>query len=93
MADKTRPCEICGQPIDAERAEVLPETRLCAEHAQQIRKYGGEFVVTGKHSSLSKPGSLKPNYGDVSLDSKKRNTLALEKLRDGYERHKAQPPE
>src|SRR5262245_46620985 len=26
MPVKTRPCEICGQPIDPERIEVVPET-------------------------------------------------------------------
>jgi hypothetical protein len=25
-----RPCEICGQPIPAERVAALPETRVCA---------------------------------------------------------------
>ncbi len=84
MAEKTRPCEICGRMIDPERVEALPETRLCAEHARLIVKYGGEFIVTGKQTSLGKGGSLKKNYGDVSID-KKRNTIALEKLRAEYE--------
>ena len=84
MAEKTRPCEICGQMIDPERIEVLPETRLCSEHARMVGKYGGEFIVTGTQTSLGKGGSLKKNYGDVSID-KKRNTVALEKLRAEYE--------
>lgn len=66
--------------IDPERVEALPDTRLCSEHARMIAKYGGEFIVTGTQTSLGKGGSLKKNYGDVSID-KKRNTLALEKLR------------
>jgi RNA polymerase-binding transcription factor DksA len=28
-------CEVCGRDIGAERLEVIPETRLCAEHALQ----------------------------------------------------------
>jgi hypothetical protein len=90
MSDKTRPCEICGQPIDPERIEVVPETRLCVEHARMIVKYGGEFIVTGTQASIGKTGSLKKNYGDVSVE-KKRNTEALRKLRDAYEQPDPQP--
>lgn len=85
MTEQTRPCEICGQPIDPERAELLADTRLCTEHARQITKYGGEFVVTGTQASLGKGGSLKKNYGDVSIQ-KRRNTEALQRLREEYER-------
>ena len=84
MPEKTRPCEICGQPIDPERIEVVPETRLCVEHAKMIRQFGGEFLVTGTQASLGKGGSLKKNYGDVSIE-KQRNTEAIWKLRDAYE--------
>ncbi|HEV7589086.1 MAG TPA: TraR/DksA C4-type zinc finger protein [Longimicrobium sp.] len=28
-------CEVCGRDIGVERLEVIPETRLCAEHALQ----------------------------------------------------------
>ena len=28
-------CEVCGRDIELERLEVIPETRLCAEHALQ----------------------------------------------------------
>ena len=84
MSGNTRPCEICGQPIDSERIEVLPETRLCVEHAKAIAKHGGEFIVTGTQASLGKGGSLKKNYGDISVE-KKRNTEALRKLRAEYQ--------
>jgi ribosome-binding protein aMBF1 (putative translation factor) len=84
MSIKTRPCEICGQPIDPQRIEILPETRLCVEHARSIGKFGGEFLVTATQASLGKGGSLKKNYGDVSIQ-KKRNTEALRKLREEYE--------
>jgi hypothetical protein len=85
MPVKTRACEICGQPIDPERIEVVPETRLCVKHAQMIGKYGGEFIVTGTQASLGKGGSLKKNYGDVSVE-KNRNTEALRKLCEEHER-------
>jgi hypothetical protein len=84
MPEKTRPCEICGQPIDPERVEAVPETRLCVEHARMIGQYGGEFLVTGTQASLGKGGSLKKNYGDVSV-SRRRNLEALRKLREAYE--------
>jgi hypothetical protein len=87
MLEKTRPCEICGQPIDPERIEVVPETRLCVEHARMIGQYGGEFLVIGTQANLGKSGSLKKNYGDVSID-KKRNTEALRKLREAYDEHR-----
>lgn len=80
MSTKTRPCEICGQPIDPERIEALPETRLCIEHAKQINKFGGEFTATVTQASLGKAGSLKKNYGDVSVQ-RTRNHTAVEKLR------------
>jgi hypothetical protein len=86
MADDTRPCEICGEMLDPERAEYQPETRLCPVHAEQIRKFGGEFIVTLTEESLSKRGSMKGNRGDVAVSSKVRNHAAIEKLRDEYER-------
>jgi hypothetical protein len=84
MSIKTRPCEICGQPIDPERLEAVLETRLCVEHANIVAKFGGEFLVTGTQTSLGKRGSLKKNYGDVSVE-KKRNTEALRKLQQEYD--------
>lgn len=84
MSTKTRPCEICGQPIDPERIEAVPDTRLCVEHAKKISKYGGEFIITATQTSLGKGGSLKKNYGDVSIQ-KQRNAEALYKLREEHE--------
>lgn len=83
MSTKTRPCEICDQPIDPERIEAVPETRLCAQHAKEIQKFGGEFIVIATQERTSKTGSLKHNYGSVTI-SKTRNHKALEQLRDAY---------
>jgi hypothetical protein len=87
MATKTRPCEVCKKPIEEGRLEAVPDTRLCAEHARAIQKYGGEFILTATQERTSKAGSLKRNYGGVST-SKTRNHRAMEKLLDEYEREK-----
>jgi hypothetical protein len=92
MSATTRPCEICRAPIDPERIEVLPETRLCTEHARQILKYGGEFKVTVTRERTSKEGSLKRNYGGVT-PSQTRNHEAIEKLRAEYEQGQADKQE
>ena len=84
MPEKSRPCEICGELIDPERIDAVPATRLCMEHAKLIGKYGGEFILTGTQANLGKSGSLKKNYGDVSVE-KKRNTEGLRKLREEFE--------
>ena len=34
-------CEVCGRDIGVERLEVIPETRLCAEHALQADHAAG----------------------------------------------------
>lgn len=81
MATKARPCEICDAAIEEDRLEILPDTRLCAEHARRIAKHGGEFVVTATQASLGKSGSLKKNYGDISV-ARTRNQAALARLRE-----------
>ena len=86
---KSRPCAICMKPIEPERIETLPETRLCSEHALRIAKFGGEFIVTATQERTSKQGSLKRNYGGVTTSSE-RNHQALEKLKDEYEAEKWQ---
>ena len=85
MSAKTRPCEVCGKMIDAERAESLPETRLCTEHGEAIAKFGGEFIRSSSMDRTSKEGSLKKNYGGVTTQ-KRRNQAAIEKLKDEYDR-------
>ena len=81
---RTRLCEICKKPIDAERAEGMRDTRLCGTHAEQIEQFGGEFVVTASQERTSKASSLKINYGGITT-SKTRNHAALQRLRDWYE--------
>jgi len=77
-------CEICKQEIEADRAAANAETRLCKRHAEEIKKYGGEFTPEPKEERTSKPGSIKINYGGGISVSLKRNTEGVERLRDDY---------
>jgi reverse gyrase len=64
-----RHCERCGGEIPAERIEAMPETRICVGCSREI---GGEFEVRMVQTSLGKTGSLKKNYGDVSIVKKRK---------------------
>jgi hypothetical protein len=79
-----RCCIVCKSPIDPDRLEVIPETRLCTQHGQEIQDFGGEFIVSASHERTSKQGSLKHNYGGVAT-SMTRNDEALRKLCDRFE--------
>lgn len=78
-----RACEICKQLIEEERAEGCPETTLCLKHAREAEKYGGEFLRSTSIERTSKPGSLKRNYGGVSVRLR-RNYDGLRKLKEAY---------
>lgn len=84
-----RHCEICKQPIDADRAEAIRQTRLCTEHGREIQKYGGEFIMSSVQEKTSKEGSLKKNYGGISTRLR-RNERAISQLKDDYDRAKGQ---
>lgn len=65
MASQTpRPCERCGTMIPAERVEALPDTRLCVACSRAV---GGEFQISFVAENLAKAGSLKKNYGAISM--------------------------
>ncbi len=81
---RVRVCEICKQPIEQERAEVIPDTRLCVEHAREAEKYGGEFRLTAEQEKTSKKTSLKVNYGGITT-ARVRNQRAIDRLRDDWE--------
>ena len=80
---RTRLCEVCKRAIEEERLEGVPDTHLCMQHAEEIQRYGGEFLVTAEQERTSKQGSLKHNYGGVST-SKTRNVAGIEDLRNDY---------
>jgi len=65
-----RPCAKCGTPIPAERAELLPETRLCVECSQEV---GSEFEVSITPENLAKAGSMKKNYGSFRMPKHRRD--------------------
>ena len=79
-----RVCEVCKKSIESERAELIPDTRLCAEHARMAEKYGGEFRLTAEQERTSKKTSLKVNYGGIST-TRIRNVQAVQKVRDEWE--------
>ena len=87
MSQRPRLCEICMKPIEQDRVESTPETRLCTEHGDKILKHGGEFVRSVSQETTSKPESLKKNYGGVNT-AKVRNSAAIERLKDEYEAEK-----
>lgn len=79
-----RLCIICKKPIEAEREEVISDTRLCLIHGREIEKFGGEFRMSAEQETTSKKSSMKKNYGAVST-TRVRNDAAIEDLRDAYE--------
>ena len=69
--DETRTCERCDAEIPAARVKALPGTWLCIECSQEV---GSDFVYTATQENLGKAGSLKLNYGAVTV-TKKRRTI------------------
>jgi hypothetical protein len=69
MTAKRRWCARCKAEIPTERVEALPEARLCLKCSEEV---GGEFDLKFTQENLSKPGSLKKNYGGITLEKKRR---------------------
>jgi hypothetical protein len=63
----------------------VPATRLCADHARAILKYGGEFRATATTEGTGQ----KTGRGVVAINQT-RNVEALEALRAQYEETQAQ---
>jgi hypothetical protein len=55
--------------IPAERAELLPDTRLCLPCSKAV---GREFDVSMVQENLAKSGSLKKNYGSFVVKKTRR---------------------
>jgi hypothetical protein len=66
---KPRFCARCKVEIPRERAEGLPNTRLCI---QCVKELGGEFDTKFEDEQLSKRGSIKKNYGSMSIKRTRR---------------------
>jgi hypothetical protein len=70
VTDETRTCERCDAVIPPARVAAIPGTWLCIECSAEV---GGDFVYTAKQENLGKAGSLKLNYGGVTISKKRRN--------------------
>ena len=84
MTIMLRKCEICRAWIEPERLDAAKRTNLCVKHAQEIGKYGGEFITVSQEDRSQKPGSLKINIAGVTTQMVP-NPIAIEKLRKDFE--------
>lgn len=64
MTFSPRPCIECEEEIPAARLEALPKTRLCVGCSA---RFGSEERRIGISENLAKAGSLKKNYGGVTV--------------------------
>ncbi len=64
-----RQCERCGEDIPPARVKALPGTWLCIECSEEV---GGDFRYTATPESLGKVGSMKRNYGGVTIQKKRK---------------------
>ena len=69
MSTETRTCERCDAVIPAARVKAIPGTWLCIACSEEV---GGDFVYTATQQNLGKAGSMKLNYGGVSISKKRR---------------------
>ena len=67
--DEKRTCERCDAEIPPARVKALPGTWLCIECSHEV---GGDFVLIAKQENLGKAGSMKRNYGGISIEKKRR---------------------
>jgi hypothetical protein len=64
-----RVCERCDATIPPARVKAMPETSLCIACSQEI---GGDFVYTATQENLAKAGSMKKNYGGITIKKQRR---------------------
>ena len=64
-----RLCQRCNAAIPAERVEAVPDTTICVKCSQAI---GGEYDLTVVPDSIGKAGSMKKNYGGVTMNKKRK---------------------
>jgi hypothetical protein len=69
ITNETRQCERCSADIPAARVLALPGTWLCLACSEEV---GGDFQYTATQENLGKAGSLKLNYGGVSIKKTRR---------------------
>jgi hypothetical protein len=66
---KLRLCHRCKSPIPPERLDALPDTWLCIACS---KKMGGDYEVSFSEENIGKAGSLKKNYGGLSIRKRRR---------------------
>jgi hypothetical protein len=71
MATRSRLCQRCKQPIEAERLEALPETRLCV---QCSRQRGGDIRLRIRTRNTGK-GGIKQTGTDIDSVELERRPL------------------
>jgi Prokaryotic dksA/traR C4-type zinc finger len=75
MSIASRKCIRCQAAIPPERLKVLPETQLCVPCSQAV---GSDFETVIVSENIGKAGSLKKNYGGISVKKRRRKIQPLE---------------
>jgi len=75
MTIKPRPCKRCKAEIPVERLEAVPGTILCVKCSREV---GGEWEYSFKDENTAKAGSLKKNYGGISIQKRRKPAHRLE---------------
>jgi RNA polymerase-binding transcription factor DksA len=70
MELKPRPCKRCKAEISVERLEAVPGTVLCVQCSREI---GGEWEYSYQNENTAKAGSLKKNYGGISIQKRRKS--------------------
>ena len=69
-----RPCKRRKCDIPVERLEAMPGTVLCVKCSQEV---GGEWQYSFTSENTAKTGSLKKNYGGVSIQKRRKTDEQL----------------
>jgi hypothetical protein len=78
MTDRVRLCARCKEPIDQERLEAVPKTRLCIECAAHVDEtYGGEFRSRVKETKTGRPGAIKLTGVDYEVEMERNPHVPL----------------
>jgi hypothetical protein len=71
MPTEPRPCKRCCAEIPSERLEAVPGTELCVKCSAEV---GGEWEYMAIEENLAKAGSLKKNYGGVTIHKRRKRS-------------------
>lgn len=82
-APEGKGCEVCQCPIEYQRREAVPESRLCDSHAEIAKKFGGEFKRVVKQVNLGKSGISGGKSRDIETD-RELNREVIGQVREEY---------